>query len=432
MRFIHFADSHIGSWDSVPKLQELGIASLEKVCEEAASQKVDFVIIAGDLFDKPFVGFDLIGRTIGALMKLKYAKIPIYLICGSHDVSVLGESVVDLLEKAEIVVNVDKTKNLGESTKNINTQTNNSGIFTNDAKTQANIIGIGGKRRGLDKFLFGNSIEHPNSYAIFVFHNLVSEILGQEFPFIEGITLNQLPQKFDYYAASHIHIRKIVDFNSRGYGVVVYPGPLFPTNIDELRKLESGSYVIVSTSENKGKFASQVEVCEIKLKGVFEIKAKVELDINTQINNQTKDLKDKIVILTLKGKTNGKQIEIKEYVRALESFEPYCILINNKIEDSDIIKIDYQQSGECVEEIERRAIEEIAKTEIHQQMCADFGFNQLEILKTLMNNLNLEKQDGETNAAFEARVVNIFKTIIKAKNEKSLFDKIGESQQKIV
>ncbi|PKM92172.1 MAG: hypothetical protein CVU81_01905, partial [Euryarchaeota archaeon HGW-Euryarchaeota-1] len=390
---------HIGSWGSVPKLQELAILSLEKVCDAAVLQKVDFVVAAGDLFDTSFVGFDLLGRAIGALMKLKKAKIPIYLIYGSHDVSALGESMIDLLEKAEIVVNVGKNKN--------SENTDDSNVFVVDAKTQANIIGVGGKRRGLDKFSFNNNLEPAKGYSIFVFHNLVSEILGQEFPFIEGMTLDQLPRKFDYYAAGHIHARKIVDFSDRGYGMIVYPGPLFPANVDEIRKLGQGSYAVVDNSNNKP------ELCEIKLKDVFEIKVEVESEIEPQIIASAKGIKDKIVILTLKGKSNGKKLEINEYKQSLESFEPYCVVINNKIADSDEIMVDYQQSGERVEEIERRALEEIAKNEIHQQLCRCFGFNQTEILSALLNGLNIEKQDGETNIAFEDRVINTSKKIIK-------------------
>lgn len=410
MKFIHFADSHIGAWSSVPELQELGILSLEKVCKEAVSQKVDFVIIAGDLFDSPFVSFGLVGRALDALMKLKSANIPIYLIYGSHDVSTLGESILDLLEKAGIVINVGKYKNEDKKP-----------IFTKDIKTGANIIGIEGRRRGLDKFLFNKDLKPQIGYSIFVFHNLISEILGQDFPFIDGITLDQLPRGFNYYAGGHIHTTKIVDYSDKGFGVIVYPGPLFPANIDELSKLKSGSYVLVDTSKNE----NQVELHKIKLKDVLKIKIKVEQEIEPQVLKYVDDIRDKIVILALNGKASGKKIEIVEYINFIKNFEPYCVLIDNKVVDSDEIKVDYQQSGEKIEEIENKVVQEVEKDKIHQQVCNSFGFDQTKILKTLMNELSIEKQDDETNAAFEARIINTFKALINNKDNGSLdLDKV--------
>jgi hypothetical protein len=86
MKFAHAADMHIGGWRE-PKLSILGIQALEKAVSEWISLDVDFVIIAGDLFNTSLPSIDYIKETVRQLKRLKEKEISVYIIPGSHDYS---------------------------------------------------------------------------------------------------------------------------------------------------------------------------------------------------------------------------------------------------------------------------------------------------------------------------------------------------------
>ncbi|MCK5043888.1 metallophosphoesterase, partial [Candidatus Pacearchaeota archaeon] len=53
VRFAHISDVHLGGWKQEP-LQELNFQSFQKTISICISKKVDFVLIAGDLFDSAY------------------------------------------------------------------------------------------------------------------------------------------------------------------------------------------------------------------------------------------------------------------------------------------------------------------------------------------------------------------------------------------
>jgi exonuclease SbcD len=46
-------DCHLGSWRQ-PELQELNFKSFETAIERCIKEKVDFILMAGDLFDSAY------------------------------------------------------------------------------------------------------------------------------------------------------------------------------------------------------------------------------------------------------------------------------------------------------------------------------------------------------------------------------------------
>jgi DNA repair exonuclease SbcCD nuclease subunit len=49
MKFAHLADCHLGGW-RYPELQQLNFDSFKTALEICKKEKVEFVLIAGDLF----------------------------------------------------------------------------------------------------------------------------------------------------------------------------------------------------------------------------------------------------------------------------------------------------------------------------------------------------------------------------------------------
>ena len=74
VKFAHLGDCHLGSWRQ-PELQELNFQSFERAIDEIIKQRLDFVLIAGDLFDSAYPPIEILKRAFGEFRKLKEAGI---------------------------------------------------------------------------------------------------------------------------------------------------------------------------------------------------------------------------------------------------------------------------------------------------------------------------------------------------------------------
>jgi DNA repair exonuclease SbcCD nuclease subunit len=86
--FLHAADLHLGlritrlNADVAKKVREARFQALEKIRDAASERKVDFVIIAGDLFDDHAVDCDIAKRAFDLLESF---PAPVYILSGNHD-----------------------------------------------------------------------------------------------------------------------------------------------------------------------------------------------------------------------------------------------------------------------------------------------------------------------------------------------------------
>jgi DNA repair exonuclease SbcCD nuclease subunit len=88
MKFIHTADIHLGKsfaflGDKGSLLREVQIETLEKIAHLAQSESVDFLIIAGDLFESNAVSSRLVRKTTDIFKSID--PIPVLVSPGTHD-----------------------------------------------------------------------------------------------------------------------------------------------------------------------------------------------------------------------------------------------------------------------------------------------------------------------------------------------------------
>ena len=105
VRFAHISDVHLGGWKQ-KLLQDLNFESFRKTIDTCIDKKLDFVLIAGDLFDSAYPPIEILKETFAQFKRLKEANIPCFIIAGSHDYSVSGKTFLDVLEKAGFCKNV--------------------------------------------------------------------------------------------------------------------------------------------------------------------------------------------------------------------------------------------------------------------------------------------------------------------------------------
>ena len=99
MKYAHFADVHIGSWRE-PKLNNLSTMAFVKAVDHCILQGVDFILIAGDLFNTSLPSIDKLKTVVKKLKELRIKQIPVYIVAGSHDYSPSGKTMLEVIEEA--------------------------------------------------------------------------------------------------------------------------------------------------------------------------------------------------------------------------------------------------------------------------------------------------------------------------------------------
>lgn len=384
-RFAHLADVHLGGWKQKP-LQDLNFQSFKTAIERCIKEKVEFVLIAGDLFDFPYPPIDILKEAFAQFKKLKDAKIPCFIIAGSHDYSVSGKTFLDVLEKAGFCINVEDAEEKEDFI------ILNPYIHENIA-----LYGYPGRKSGLEvpdirRIKLNDS---PGMFKIFMLHTTLDKVKGT-LP-IDAVESDNLP-KADYYALGHIHI----DYQYENF---VYPGPVYPNNFAELEDLNHGSFYIVDTDLPS---EQQLKKIELKLKDVLslEIEIKDAITATEKIISELdkKDIEDKIILLRLRGEIeNGKNSDIKfqKIEKFAEEKGAYFLLRNTH--DLNVMEAELE-----IEFSETDNIEEESINHFSEKNPSDF--NQL--ILQLMNSLSTEKQEGETSETFANRLLEESKKIL--------------------
>jgi DNA repair protein SbcD/Mre11 len=384
VKFAHIADVHLGGWKQQP-LQDLNFKSFETALEISIKEKVNFVLIAGDLFDTAYPPIETLKRTFLEFRKLKEARIPCFIIAGSHDYSVSGKTFLDVLEKAGFCKNVADFEE--KDGKIILNPTVYEGVA---------IYGYPGKRSSLEipdlrRVKFNDA---PGMFKIFMLHTAIDKA-SQGNIHMETIETALLP-KADYYALGHLHL----DYEKDGF---VYAGPVFPNNFQELADLQKGRFYIVDTESPK-----PLRKIDLKIKDVvvveFEIKDALRATDIILYELEKRDLNDKIVLLRIRGELEtGKTSDIK--FQKIEDFlkqkNAYFMLRNTH---------DLKQK-EIEMEIEVKESENIEDDTV--KIYSDQNPSQFNLsIPLLLNSLSIEKQEGETSETFLNRLVAETKKVL--------------------
>ena len=382
-KFAHIADVHLGGWKQKP-LQDLNFESFRRAVDTCINEKVDFVLIAGDLFDSPYPPIDILKETFSQFKKLHDKKIPCFIIAGSHDYSVSGKTFLDVLEKAGFCKNVASVEEKEDFL--LLNPTIHEGIA---------IYGYPGKKSGLEvndlrKIKLNDA---PGMFKIFMLHTTIDKARGN-IP-VDAIEIEKLP-KVDYYALGHLHI----DFQHENF---VYPGPIFPNNFAELEDLTHGRFYIVDTDseENLKRIdlkIKEVEPIEVEVRDAVRATDQIIAEINKR------EIENKIVLLRVSGRLeNGKHSDIKfpqieEHVKNKGAYFMLKNTHNLKLREPEL-EIDVRET----ENIEEETIKIYSEKNPSE-------FNKL--IPQLINSMAIEKQEGETNESFNDRVIEESKKIL--------------------
>jgi DNA repair exonuclease SbcCD nuclease subunit len=218
-RFLHAADIHLDSplhglarYEGVPLEEVRGAtrAAFDRLIQFAIDQAVDFVVIAGDLFDGDWrdMGTGLyFARAMGRLAK---ADIPAFTLQGNHDAA-------SVLTKA-----LPWPRSVS--------------IFPSKAAASFRLDRLGVALHGrsfptqhvYDDLAAAYPAADPDRFNIGVLHTALSGVEGHQ-PYAPTSVEALQAKGYDYWALGHVH-----DFHHLGEGApVVFPGNLQGRNIRE-------------------------------------------------------------------------------------------------------------------------------------------------------------------------------------------------------
>jgi len=383
MRFAHISDVHLGGWKQQP-MQDLNFQSFQRTIDRCIKEKLNFVLIVGDLFDSAYPPIEILKKTFAEFRRLKEAKIPCFIVAGSHDYSVSGKTFLDVLEKAGFCKNVTDVEEVDNT------------IYLNPTLHEGvALYGYPGKKSGLEiedlrKVKLHDS---PGMFKILMLHTTLDKAKGT-LP-IDSYSTEEAP-KADYYALGHLHI----DFQYENF---VYPGPTFPNNFKELEDLNYGGFYIVDTEATEKLHKvnikiKEVEPIEIKLTNALVANEKIISEINKR------DVTDKIILLRIKGdleKGTNSDIKFAKIEEHAKSKGAYFILKNTHDLNMKDVELEIEvQSDENIEE-------ETVKI-YSERNPSDFNA----LIPQLINSLSIEKQEDEKTDVFTSRLLDGVKRII--------------------
>ena len=399
-KFAHMSDIHIGAFRQ-PELRSLLLDAFERAVDRCISEKVSFVVLAGDIFDSNIPDLASVRRAAEKMKEAIDSGIRFYAIYGSHDFSPNYSSIVDVLNGAGVFTKAEEMSNSEGKT---------SLSFVEDP-SGARICGISGRKLSIDRDAYAvldkKALEAEPGFKIFVFHGAIEELKPPALQQMEAMPLSFLPTGFDYYAGGHVHGHQLKSLP--GHANVAFPGPLFATDYSELLQLAKGEkrgFYIVDFEER----VSKVEFVPIRVCDVAEVyysaqgKSSSQAAMELAVLASEANVGGKVTLLTVEGElSEGKtsDIDFAAVRRRLTASAPLIVLSNNSRLTSTA---QAKRSGPPtpVHVTERQLFEkEISRVKSEEPRLR--GEKGVSLAVDLLRTLKEGKKENETRSAFEER-----------------------------
>ncbi|EGT1909573.1 metallophosphoesterase family protein [Listeria monocytogenes] len=224
IQFLHMADLHLDSpfigLSRLPQplfsaIQESTFQSLERITTVAIKEAVDFVLIAGDIYDSEDQSVRAQARFSKEMKRLEVANIPVFMIHGNHD----------FIEKHKEKLTLPSNVHVFSEQVEVMSHKTATGVSVNIYGFSYNERHIRSSR--VDKY----KIQGNADFHIALLHG--SEVSSsEEHDVYAPFRVQEISKKgFDYWALGHIHKRQLLAES---------PSIYYPGNIQGRNRKESG------------------------------------------------------------------------------------------------------------------------------------------------------------------------------------------------
>ena len=245
MRFLHLADIHLGCrrYNLEERTKDFFRAWYDIIEKHAISNHVDFVLIAGDFFDRRNIDPQAMNHAIAGLERLKNAGVPVIAIEGNHDQrdAVSEHSWMRSLSEWGYIKLLEPTRDK---------EGNLTLVPWDEEERAGSYIDVAGARIFGSHWygasataaipILADALRRANAeerFKILMLHTDVEGQTNRPIPAVPVAKLKELKQLVDYLALGHTHKKFDLD------GWAFNPGALEPTSIDEYKE-ERGAFLV--------------------------------------------------------------------------------------------------------------------------------------------------------------------------------------------
>ena len=252
IKFLHISDVHLGCrrYNLDERTKDFFRAWYDVVVKHAVPNRVDFMLIAGDFFDRRHIDPQTMNHAVAGLQLLKDAGIPVVVIEGNHDRrdSVSPYSWMRSFCQAGLLILLEP-RSSDEHPVDL--------LPWNEERREGSYIDIHGARifgthwygttTGVALSILSDALRQardPSLFNILMLHTDVEGQINRPIPALPVEKLKELRTLVDYVALGHTHKRFEVD------GWAFNPGSLEACTVDEHRE-ERGIYLVEVDDEKQ-------------------------------------------------------------------------------------------------------------------------------------------------------------------------------------
>ena len=404
IKFFHLADIHLGyqQYNSLQRASDIATV-FRNICNQAIKEKIDFMIISGDLFGERELNPLTMDQAIKILATLKKEEISIFAIEGNHDQKVYEQSFswMDFLSRRGLLklLKPYKTEKLFQLIPWDDELKKGSYVDYNE---NIRIYGIG--YFGAATELILKKLEpqiKPLDFTIMLLHAGLkgyyphsSEIGGLEYR-----DLAFLRKKINYLALGHWHKNYLVDnwaFN---------PGSIETISVRETEwphgyyncQIKNGKIEakLIDDFPRRQFFVWDIDLEKNHIKNK-ELARKEVIDFISKKKNEIKAIHKPVIIVRLRGTLQFMKFELEiDKIKAIikTNFEHTLIRLENLTIDRGLkVKGGKEGKKESRKDLEHRIIKELVMgTTEYQKNASNFADLMMEIKNIAVNEKNPKK-----------------------------------------
>ena len=372
MKFAHIADTHLGMEQyNKPEREQDMYDAFNQAIDISIKEKVDFVVLSGDIFQVPKPNNRAIVEMANILMELKKNNIPIFFILGDHDISRVNKTPIPYVYH-----------NLGAGTYLVN---NKKPIYYKgvmiagiDCFKEYEMNDEESTIRDDFNELDEKAKDHEGHRILLLHQGLI------EFnKFGNFLTIEDIPKHFTYYAMGHLHNHDIKKFETLN-GPIVYPGSTETSLTEGIKDKTTKGFCIVDISTDE----PVIEWKQLDIRPQLEFSIQydtIETDVKSIISEIQQYERKPVVKLNIHGKdidrikTDSIIKDINEYVLYIKTI--YLDMLNS----SQIIDI---RPGNIHDELLQKTVdilgdEEMANIAIKRLLPALLEGKGLDVLQDI-------------------------------------------------
>jgi DNA repair exonuclease SbcCD nuclease subunit len=244
-RFLHFADCHLGyrQYGHLERINDFTKA-FYRVIDKAIAERVDFVVLAGDLFQTRSINALTLYHAIRGLERLKSANIPCIAVEGNHELSYYQDRIswMQFLAQRELLILLDAKFDAGKA--QLLPYADGRGAYI-EPLPKVRVFGMKFRGSSTAKALqtYAEALSQlqeqtPVDYTIFIAHTGIEGVLSSHAGGLSHRQLATLHQHVDYLALGHIH--KPFQFDDWIYN----PGSTESCSLQEASWPKRGYYLV--------------------------------------------------------------------------------------------------------------------------------------------------------------------------------------------